>query len=149
MPTPAKKPIPEGFHTVTPHLVIRGAADAIEFYKKAEKAGIKPIIGMEAYVVTKGSRLEKASQASEGGGRRSVYHHIVLLAKNETGYRNLVKLCSIGHLEGYYYKPRIDKDLLRRHREGLIASSACLAGGDSPCHPGRRPEKGRTDHPGI
>ncbi len=110
---------------LTDHGVMFGA---IEFYKKATKAGIKPIIGMEAYVVTKGSRLEKGLQATETGGKRAVYNHLVLLAKDETGYRNLIKLCSIGHLEGYYYKPRIDTEVLRKHREGLIALSACMSG---------------------
>ncbi|MBP1647297.1 MAG: polymerase alpha subunit [Bacteroidetes bacterium] len=110
---------------LTDHGVMFGA---IEFYKKAVKAGIKPIIGMEAYVVTKGSRLEKSSQGTEAGGRRSVYHHLVLLAKDETGYRNLIKLCSIGHIEGYYYKPRIDTEVLRKYREGLVALSACMSG---------------------
>ena len=110
---------------LTDHGVMFGA---LEFYKKAKKAGIKPIIGMEAYIVTKGSRLEKSLQQTEGGGRRGAYHHIVLLAKNATGYQNLIKLCSIGHLEGFYYKPRIDTEVLRRHREGIIALSACAGG---------------------
>ncbi len=110
---------------LTDHGVMFGA---IEFYKKAEKAGIKPIIGMEAYIVTKGSRLEKSLQGTESGGRRSAYNHLVLLAKDETGYRNLIKLCSIAHLEGYYYKPRIDTEVLRKHREGLVALSACMSG---------------------
>ena len=110
---------------LTDHGVLFGA---IEFYKKATKAGIKPIIGMEAYIVTKGSRLEKAPQGIENGGKRSAYHHIVLLAKDAAGYKNLVKLCTIGHLEGYYYKPRIDTEVLRQHRDGLVALSACLSG---------------------
>lgn len=110
---------------LTDHGVMFGA---IEFYKKAEKAGIKPIIGMEAYIVTKGSRLEKSTQVTESGGKRSAYHHIVLLAKNEIGYRNLIKLCTIGHLEGFYYKPRIDTEVLRKHRDGLIGLSACVGG---------------------
>ncbi len=110
---------------LTDHGVMFGA---IEFYKKATKAGIKPIVGMEAYVVTEGSRKEKATQQSESGGRRGAYQHLVLLAKDETGYRNLIKLCSAGHLEGYYYKPRIDLELLRAHRDGLVALSACAGG---------------------
>jgi DNA polymerase III subunit alpha len=110
---------------LTDHGVMFGA---IEFYKKAEKAGIKPIIGMEAYIVTKGSRLEKSTQGTESGGRRANYHHLVLLAKDETGYRNLIKLCSIAHLEGFYYKPRIDTEVLRKHRDGLVALSACMSG---------------------
>ena len=110
---------------LTDHGVMFGA---IEFYKKAEKAGIKPIIGMEAYIVTKGSRLEKSTQVTETGGKRAAYHHIVLLAKNEQGYKNLMKLCTIGHVEGFYYKPRIDAEVLRQYREGMIALSACAGG---------------------
>ncbi len=110
---------------LTDHGVMFGA---IEFYKKAQKAGIKPIIGMEAYIVTKGSRFLKASLVSEGGGKRAAYHHLLLLARNETGYRNLIKLCTAGHLDGYYYRPRIDTDLLREYHEGLIATSACAGG---------------------
>lgn len=110
---------------LTDHGVLFGA---IEFYKKARKAGIKPIIGMEAYIVTKGSRLERATQTTESGGKRGAYHHLVLLAKDRTGYQNLIKLCSIAHIEGFYYKPRIDTGVLRQHREGLIALSACAGG---------------------
>ena len=110
---------------LTDHGVMFGA---IEFYRKAQKAGIKPIIGMEAYIVTRGSRFQKASQGIEGGTKRAPYHHLLLLAKNDAGYRNLIKLCTAGHLEGYYYRPRIDTDLLRAHREGLVATSACAGG---------------------
>jgi DNA polymerase-3 subunit alpha len=110
---------------LTDHGVMFGA---VEFYKKATKAGVKPIIGMEAYVVTRGSRYARDRQETESGGRRAAYHHLVLLAKNLTGYRNLIRLCSAGHTEGFYYKPRIDTELLRTHREGLIALSACAGG---------------------
>ena len=110
---------------LTDHGVMFGA---MEFYKKAEKAGIKPIIGMEAYIVTKGSRFIKASQTTETGGKRAAYHHLILLAKNAIGYKNLIKLCTAGHLEGYYYRPRIDTDILRQHSEGLVATSACAGG---------------------
>lgn len=110
---------------LTDHGVMFGA---IEFYKKARKAGIKPIIGMEAYIVTKGSRLEKTTQETESGGKRGAYHHILLLAKNESGYRNLLKLCSIGHLEGFYYKPRIDTEVLMQYHDGIVATSACAGG---------------------
>ncbi|HTO93062.1 MAG TPA: DNA polymerase III subunit alpha [Bacteroidota bacterium] len=110
---------------LTDHGVLFGA---VEFYKKATKAGIKPIIGMEAYIVTKGSRFEKSQQETESGGRRASYHHIVLLAKDAAGYRNLIKLCTSAHLEGYYYKPRIDTDILREHAGGLVALSACAGG---------------------
>src|SRR3954467_7154155 len=93
---------------------------AIEVYNKARAAGIKPIVGMEAYVA-QGSRLDRTP------GRGSS-NHLVLLAKDETGYRNLLKLTSSAFLEGFYYKPRIDKELLRQHSEGLICLSACLKG---------------------
>jgi DNA polymerase-3 subunit alpha len=96
---------------------------AIEFYKKANRAGIKPIIGIEAYVAG-GSRLDKqpSKQWPDGG------FHLVLLARNLTGYKNLIKLSTAGFLEGFYHRPRIDKQLLREHSDGLIASSACLKG---------------------
>ncbi|HTG36511.1 MAG TPA: DNA polymerase III subunit alpha [Thermoanaerobaculia bacterium] len=93
---------------------------AIEIYNKARAAGIKPIIGMEAYVA-QGSRLDR----TPGKGSSN---HLVLLAKDETGYRNLLKLTSAAFLEGFYYKPRVDKELLRQHSEGLICLSACLKG---------------------
>jgi len=93
---------------------------AIEFYKKAKKAGIKPILGVEAYMA-QGSRLDRHPD------RRSS-NHLVLLAKNEIGYRNLLKLTTSSFLEGYYYKPRIDRDILAKHAEGLVCLSACLNG---------------------
>lgn len=103
---------------------------AIEFYKKATKAGIKPIIGCEAYIVTRGSRFDKTlqSERSSKGKGRGIYHHILLLAKNEVGYKNLLKLCTLGHTEGFYYKPRIDAELLAHYREGILATSACPGG---------------------
>jgi DNA polymerase-3 subunit alpha len=104
---------------ITDHGVLYGA---IDFYKAAREKGVKPILGCEVYVAP-GSRLEK--KTSSGG--RDVYNHLVLLAKDEVGYRNLVKLATAAHLEGYYYKPRIDKELLAAHKEGLIALSGCLA----------------------
>ncbi len=110
---------------LTDHGVMFGA---IEFYKKATRAGVKPIIGVEAYIVTKGNCRDKDTQGTESGGKRAAYHHMVLLAKDIEGYRNLIKLCSIGHTEGYYYKPRIDAQLLREHRTGLIGLSACAGG---------------------
>ena len=96
---------------------------AIEFYSAAKKAGIKPILGCEVYIAP-GSRLEK-KQGS--GGMRDVYHHLVLLARDEIGYKNLIKLVTSAHLEGYYYKPRIDKEILAAHGQGLIGLSGCLA----------------------
>ncbi|MBI5386303.1 MAG: DNA polymerase III subunit alpha [Verrucomicrobia bacterium] len=105
---------------LTDHGVLFGA---IDFYKAAREAGIKPIIGCEVYVAP-GSRTEKKSP----GGRGGEYHHLTLLAKDESGYRNLIKLATEAHLTGFYYKPRIDKELLAQHKDGLIALSGCLAG---------------------
>src|SRR5213596_3688588 len=104
---------------ITDHGVLYGA---IDFYQTARAKGVKPIIGCEVYVAP-GSRLEKKS--STGG--RDVYNHLVLLAKDEIGYKNLTKLATAAHLEGYYYKPRIDKEILASHKEGLVALSGCLA----------------------
>ncbi|RKY42448.1 MAG: DNA polymerase III subunit alpha [Candidatus Makaraimicrobium thalassicum] len=94
----------------------------IEFYEKARKKGIKPIIGCEIYMAPE-SRFDKTSH-----GIRGASYHLVLLAKNITGYRNLIDIVSIGYLEGFYYKPRVDKEVLARHSKGLIAMSACLKG---------------------
>jgi len=95
---------------------------AWEFQEKARKAGIKPIIGMEAYVAPGDRRVK------EREGSRKPYYHLVLLAKNNTGYRNLVKLSSLGYTEGFYSRPRVDRELLARYREGIVVSSACMAG---------------------
>lgn len=94
---------------------------AIEFYLEAQKAGIKPIIGCEVYVAPQ-SRLEKS------GGIEDAANHLILLARNEEGYHNLMKLVSISFLEGFYYRPRIDKEVLTQYASGLIGSSACLKG---------------------
>src|SRR6516165_749692 len=94
---------------------------AIEFYQEAQRAGIKPIIGCEAYVAPR-SHKEKASSL------RDAAYHFTLLAENEMGYRNLVKLITTAHLDGFHYRPRIDKELLARHSAGLIGLSGCLAG---------------------
>jgi DNA polymerase-3 subunit alpha len=96
---------------------------AWEFQKRASRGGIKPIIGMEAYVAP-GNRKDR----SRGGPGHRAYYHLVLLARDQEGYRNLVKLSSLGYTEGFYHRPRIDRELLRRHSDGLIVSSACLAG---------------------
>ncbi len=93
---------------------------AVEFYKEAKKAGIKPILGIEAYLAP-GSRFEKDPRGEK-------YYHFILLAKNEAGWKNLLKLSTQAFLEGYYYKPRMDKELLNEHHEGLIALSGCLGG---------------------
>jgi DNA polymerase-3 subunit alpha len=94
----------------------------LEFYTVAKKAGIKPIIGCEAYVAPKSRRYK--NQIDD----ESYAYHLVLLAKNETGYKNLIKLTSYSYLEGFYYRPRIDKELLQQYSEGLIALSACMKG---------------------
>lgn len=102
---------------LTDHGVMYGA---IEFYKECKKQGIKPIIGLEAYVAP--------DSHTTRGGDAERYYHLTLLAKNLTGYKNLVKLTTIAHLHGFYYKPRIDKKLLEEYHEGLIALSGCLHG---------------------
>src|SRR5207302_5781998 len=93
---------------------------AIEFYQEATRAGIKPIIGCEAYVAPR-SHKEKATSLREAA------YHFTLLAQNDIGYRNLVKLISTAHLDGFHYRPRIDKELLAQHSAGLIGLSGCLA----------------------
>ncbi|WP_182188390.1 DNA polymerase III subunit alpha [Pectinatus frisingensis] len=93
----------------------------VEFYKAAKSEGIKPIIGCEVYVAPK-----KRQENFEVNGVR--YYHLILLAENAVGYKNLVKLVSLANIEGMYYKPRVDKELLRRYHEGIIALSACIAG---------------------
>lgn len=111
---------------LTDHGVMYGIA---EFYRKAKKAGIKPIIGMEAYIVTKGSRFDKGKpENSVPGKRQKHYNHLILLAKNKQGYKNLSKLSTLGHTEGFYYKPRIDLELLRQYSQGLICTTACAGG---------------------
>lgn len=111
---------------LTDHGVMYGA---IEFYKKASKKGLKPILGMEAYIVRNGNRFERGSSDQANGRKKSKnYFHLILLAKNQTGYKNLVKLSSLGHTEGFYYKPRVDLELLKQHSEGLICTSACAGG---------------------
>ena len=103
---------------ITDHGAMYGV---VEFYKKAMAIGIKPIIGVEAYITT-GSRLDKTA------GKADIKHHLILLAKNKTGYHNLIKLVTKSYLEGFYYKPRIDWEILKEYHEGLIALSACPQG---------------------
>ena len=103
---------------ITDHGAMYGA---VEFYKAAKAEGIKPIIGCEVYVAPK-SRFDK--EAVSG----SNYYHLVLLAETNEGYKNLIKMVSYGFTEGFYYKPRVDFELLEKYHEGIIASSACLAG---------------------
>jgi len=103
---------------ITDHGVMFGV---IDFYKEAKAAGINPILGCEVYVAPN-SRFDREA----GGDDR--YYHLVLLAENNTGYQNLMKIVSKGFVEGFYYKPRVDKEVLRKYHEGIIALSACLAG---------------------
>ena len=133
---------------LTDHGVMYGA---MEFYKAAKKADIKPIIGCEVYMITRGSRHDRGkddgisdtmlgndkgmSMNDKGlklpgklNKRRANYDHLVLLAKDFEGYKNLLKLCSIGHTQGFYYKPRIDYEVLKQYSKGLVALSACAGG---------------------
>ena len=105
---------------ITDHGVMYGV---IDFYRAAKAAGIKPILGCEVYVAP-GSRFDKAP----GSDNEDRYYHLVLLAENQKGYENLTKIVSKGFVEGYYYKPRVDIELLEKYHEGIIALSACLAG---------------------
>ena len=104
---------------ITDHGVMFGC---IDFYKEALAQGIKPILGCEVYV-SPGSRFDRDNTVSD-----ERYYHLVLLAENSTGYSNLIRIVSAGFTEGFYYKPRVDRELLRRYHEGIIALSACLAG---------------------
>ena len=104
---------------ITDHGVMFGC---IDFYKAAKAAGIKPILGCEVYVAP-GSRFDK-----EMGKEENRYYHLVLLAENQEGYQNLIKIVSLGFVDGFYYKPRVDKEILEKYHEGIIALSACLAG---------------------
>ena len=104
---------------ITDHGVMFGC---IDFYKAAKAAGIKPILGCEVYVAP-GSRFDK-----EKGKEEDRYYHLVLLAETQEGYQNLIKIVSYGFVEGFYYKPRVDMELLEQYHEGIIALSACLAG---------------------
>ena len=100
---------------ITDHGVMYGV---IDFYREAKAAGINPILGCEVYVAPN----------SRFGSDEDRYYHLVLLAENNQGYANLMKIVSLGFVEGFYYRPRVDKELLRQYHEGIIALSACLAG---------------------
>ena len=112
--------IKKGFDSIaiTDHGVMYGA---VEFYKKAKAAGIKPIVGMEAYMALEGLNDKRAKIDAD-------YYHMILLAKDLQGYKNLMRLTTTAHLEGFYYKPKIDKQLLAKYSEGLIALSGCMRG---------------------
>ena len=104
---------------ITDHGVMYGV---IDFYRAAREAGIKPILGCEVYVAP-GSRFDRESVSGDDR-----YYHLVLLAENNQGYENLMKIVSRGYVDGFYYKPRVDYEVLRTFREGIICLSACLAG---------------------
>ena len=106
---------------ITDHGVMYGV---IDFYRAAKEAGIKPVLGCEVYVAP-GSRFDKEPGAADSDDR---YYHLVLLAENDTGYHNLMKIVSKGFVEGFYYKPRVDYEVLEQYSEGIICLSACLAG---------------------
>ena len=103
---------------ITDHGVMYGV---VEFYKQAKKEGIKPILGFEAYVAQR-TMYDKDPQKDKG------QYHLVLLAENYEGFKNIIKICSAGFVDGFYYKPRVDYDVLRKHSKGIIALSACIAG---------------------
>jgi DNA polymerase-3 subunit alpha len=107
-----------GAVALTDHGALYGA---INFYDAAHKAGVKPIIGVEAYVAP-GSRFDRTP-----GEREEKYYHLTLLAEDEAGYRNLLKLVSTAYLEGFYHRPRMDKQLLAEHAEGVLCLSGCLS----------------------
>ena len=104
---------------ITDHGVMYGV---IDFYRAAKEAGIKPIIGCEIYVAP-GSRFDRENVNGEDR-----YYHLILLAENNVGYQNLMKIVSKGFVEGFYYKPRVDFEVLREYSEGIISLSACLGG---------------------
>jgi DNA polymerase-3 subunit alpha len=108
---------------------------AVEFYNKAKEKNIHPVIGCEVYVAQQGHTVKAESNR---------YNHLVLLCENQEGYRNLIKLVSTGYLDGFYYKPRIDKDLLAQHSKGLIALSACLRGDIAEALKGNNYDQART-----
>ena len=106
----------------------------LEFYKECRKQGIKPVIGTEAYMAhdhrserpARRGRVDDSGGDTEGG--KKLYYHLTLLAESDAGYRNLIQLSSRAYLEGYYYKPRLDWELLEQHSEGVIATTGCLGG---------------------
>ncbi|MHB1548478.1 MAG: PHP domain-containing protein, partial [Acidimicrobiales bacterium] len=106
----------------------------LDFYAACRKAGVNPVIGTEAYMAAESrhDRPVRRGKVDDGGGNveggEKLYYHLTLLAETSQGYRNLLKLSSAAFLEGYYYKPRVDWELLERHHEGLIATTGCLGG---------------------
>src|SRR5262245_36615224 len=120
---------------ITDHGNLHGALD---FYRKARDAGINPIIGYEAYIAP-ASRFQR-----DAGGMKEASYHLTLLAQNRTGFQNLIKLASKAFLEGFYFKPRIDREILEAHSEGIICLSGCVSGEFS-----RRILEGQTDAPDL
>src|SRR5205809_8107321 len=108
-------------------------AGAVQLYQEATKQGVKPLIGCELYV------------ADDRKAQQKGYAHLTLLAESNAGYSNLIKLASAGYLEGYYYKPRVDWELLERHSEGLVALSGCLSGRVCKALEANRPDDARSD----
>src|SRR6202140_1724567 len=109
---------------------------AVEFYNKAKEKNVHPVIGCEVYVAQQGHTVKSDSNR---------YNHLVLLCENQDGYRNLIQLVSTGYLDGFYYKPRIDHELLARHSKGLIALSACLRGEVAEALVSEKYEQARTN----
>ena len=120
---------------LTDHGVMHGA---VEFFRNCKKAGVKPIIGVEAYMTPYGRKMTDTDP-----NKNKVRHHLLLLAQNMTGYKNLIKICSDAQLQGFYYKPRIDADYLAAHAEGLICTTGCMAA-EIPYL--LNPEDGRPPH---
>ncbi|HLB26533.1 MAG TPA: PHP domain-containing protein, partial [Dehalococcoidia bacterium] len=110
---------------LTDHGVLYGA---VQFYKEAKARGIKPIIGVEAYIARGSRHSREANDPSTGLSTGKQPHHMTLLAKNEAGYRNLLAAVTKAHLEGHYYRPRMDREVLEEHHEGIIALSGCNSG---------------------
>src|SRR5229473_3374284 len=106
---------------------------AIEFYRECKAAGLNPILGYEAYVAPNKRTDREPRNRGKDDGDDAIYHHLTLLAKNVTGFKNLIKMSSLAFLEGYHYKPRIDKELLEAYHEGIICLSGCAAGEFSDC----------------
>ena len=119
---------------MTDHGVLYGA---VEFYKEAQKAGVKPLLGCELYIAPGSMHEKKASSGKDAA------FHLTVLAETNEGWANLIKLVSAAHLEGFYYKPRVDKDFLAEHAKGLIGLSGCLKGEISSAILEANPKRGR------
>ena len=140
-----KKLIKKAVDSGMKHLAITDHGNmygVMNFVTEARKQGIKPIIGCEVYVA-RNSRFSKTGKEERSG------YHLILLAKNLEGYKNLSKLVSLGFLEGFYYTPRIDKEILKKYSEGLICSSACLGGRNSESIVTVRNGKSRESASGV